>query len=100
MRYLGILFLCLAGVVAVVDGVNYLGTDGELFRSAGHWWFQLHSTSLQLAQPAVERYVLPELWDPVIVTVLRWPLAAILAGIGVVLVLLAIRLRRRGTLLR
>ena len=60
----------------------------------GELWFAFHPESLQLAQPAIERHLLPWLWDPVLVTVLLAPASITLAALGFFL-LLASGLRRR-----
>ena len=100
MRWIGSLFLLAAAVAGGFDGLNYLRAGGELFRPIGAWWHQLHPESLLLLQPAIERYILPALWDPVVLTVLELPLAVVLAVLGVVLMLLARRRRRQGNLFR
>ena len=60
----------------------------------GEIWFALHPESLQLAQPAIERHLLPWLWDPVLITVLLAPASISLAALGLFL-LVASGLRRR-----
>lgn len=79
-------------IVAVIDLIQYLRGNDVILRSVGDWWFAIHKDSLLLAQPAIERHVLPVLWDPVVVTVLQWPLAVVIAVLGL---LLALFLRRR-----
>ena len=83
MRAAGWVLLALALVVA---GVDVLVSGG--LRAFGAWWFMLNRDSLQLLQPALERHVAVWLWDPVMLTVLQWPMAAILAMSGVLLMLL------------
>ena len=48
----------------------------------------IHSTSLQLLQPAIERHVAVWLWNPVILTVLTAPAALVFAILGAILMLL------------
>ena len=86
MRLAGIALLLLAAVVVAVD----LAADGGL-RALGSWWFMLDRNSLQLLQPALERHVAVWLWDPVMLTLLQWPLAAILAVPGGLLTLVALQ---------
>ena len=80
MRTAGVVLVLLAILVAAAD----FALHGAL-RDVGSWWFQLHRNSLQLLQPALERHVAVWLWDPVMLTVLQWPLAAVLGTAGVVL---------------
>lgn len=84
MRSVGLVLVALGLVAGGVDLVS----DGQL-RALGAWWFALHRDSLQLLQPALERHVAVWLWDPLMLTLLQWPLALVLAGAG--LVLLALR---------
>ena len=56
--------------------------------AAGELWFRLDAGSLNLSQAVIQRYVHPWLWEPAIVTLLRWPAWALLGAPGVVLVLI------------
>jgi len=53
--------------------------------SLGRWWFWLDKSSLTLAQNFIERYVSEGLWNPGIVTLLKWPAWAVFAGFGIIL---------------
>lgn len=99
MRAVGWILLLVALLVTIVDLVKWINDGGSVLRPAGQWWFNLHAESLQLAQAGVQRYVLPALWDPVIQTVLIWPLAPMLAILGVAFLLLTRRRRRKSRLL-
>src|SRR3546814_20829278 len=90
------------GWALIVLGLLVLGrdvwqwADGMPFRliTGGELWFMIHHASLNLVQAVVQRYLLPALWDPVLVTVLLWPAALTPAGLGLILVV-AFRPRRR-----
>ena len=99
MRWIGWLFLLAALMIALAELARYVGGSGEFFVSIGNWWAILNLESLLLVQAAVERYILPDLWNPVIVTVLEWPLIIVLLVVGVIGLLLARRGRRRKALL-
>ncbi|UEM03095.1 hypothetical protein JL101_024485 [Skermanella rosea] len=73
--------------MAAAGGSPHLSAAGEL-------WFRLHPGSLNLTQAVVQRYLVPELWDPVLLTVLLWPAALVLAVTG--LALLALGSLRRS----
>ena len=62
---------------------------------AGQLWYSLDPGSLNLTQAVIERYIWVPLWDPVLLTVLQWPAALVLAIPGVLLLALGLRLRRR-----
>ena len=95
--------LRLIGGILLVAGLAALGLDlwqgsqtGAFHLSAaGELWFRLHPGSLNLSQAVVQRYLLPELWDPVILTVLLWPAALVLAVPGLVLLALGSAGHRR-----
>lgn len=93
-RVLGAVFLAAGLVLLCVDLAESWAT-GPRLRALGEWWARLDRESLQLAQPAIERHVAPFLWDPVILNLLLAPAAALLSGLGVVLLALSFRRRRR-----
>jgi len=61
--------------------------------TGGEFWFSVHTASLNTFQAVVQRYAAPELWDPVIQTVLLWPAVPTLLVPGLILLALC---RRRG----
>ena len=91
---IGWLLVAGAAVMAVREAVMWAQSGEWTPIAAGQLWFDLHKDSLQLVQPAIERYILPALWDPVILTVLQWPAWAVLGLPGLVLAWLADRRRR------
>lgn len=96
-RILGRLFF-LAGIAALGWDLWRWLVDGETFRlmAVGELWFNIDSASLNGAQAAIQRYLWPVLWDPIIVTVLVWPAAITFAGFGLILMILFRRRRRTG----
>ncbi|NNG03667.1 MAG: hypothetical protein HKM95_06145 [Inquilinus sp.] len=105
IRGIGYVLLLLAVLALVYAGV--LWQDGvPIFELAGgKYWFDTDSESLNLVQAVTQRYLHPKLWDPGIVTVLLWPIAA---GLGLVaavfgipgLLLVTLFRRRRRRLMR
>jgi hypothetical protein len=59
--------------------------------AVGELWYQVDVGSLNLTQAVIQRYVHPLLWDPVLVSVLQWPLWSLLGGPGAALVILSTR---------
>ena len=91
VRLIGLALLLAAAAVVAVDlaaGAGPLGTD------AGALWYRIHPDSLGLAQVAVQRHLLPDLWDPGIVTVLLWPAAIVLGVPGLILLLASAGVRQ------
>ncbi len=86
LRVLGLFLILLAATALFFD--YWAADDGFRLRAVGEIWFQVHPNSLQLLQPALERHVAVWLWDPVMLTLLTWPLAPVLAVSGFVLLFL------------
>jgi hypothetical protein len=90
-RLLGWVLVLAAGAVAIRDAFHWV-TSGELRLAAGgELWFTLAPESLNVAQAAVQRYLWPELWDPVIQTILLWPAVLVLLVPGLLLLMLCRR---------
>ncbi len=97
-RMIGWLLVLAALVVLGRDVIAWHETGSFEPVVIGKLWYDLHPASLNLIQAVIQRYVIPGLWDPVIVTVLLWWAAPVLAVIGLLLVWLfrARRGRRRA----
>lgn len=80
-RIVGIGLALLSAAVLVFDVAKGLSGAGLLgFVSLGDLWARVNGASLNLVQAIVQRYLLPALWDPVLVTVLllpAWPLLGV-----------------------
>jgi hypothetical protein len=97
-RVVGFLLVAAAFLVAVVDGTRAIGSGAWRPVKVGDIWNAIDTSSLQLAQAAVERHIAAFLWDPVALAVLTAPAFAVFGGLGVVLMLLGRRreVRRIG----
>jgi hypothetical protein len=103
-----VVFLRVTGGILLLAGIAALGFDlwqyvqssgqemGQGFHlaAAGELWYRLSPGTLNLTQAVTQRYVLPELWDSVLLTVLLWPACLVLGIPGLVLLALG-SLRRR-----
>ena len=87
LRVLGVWSLLLAMVVLTIDGTKSLASsEGQWIATPlGEHWFKLDAASLNAAQAAIERYVSPTLWDPVIVSFLQVPSWIIFGVLGLAL---------------
>ena len=83
-RVIGWLLVLAALVVLVADLIAWLDTRHFALTAAGQLWFEISPTTLELAQPAIQRHVAAWLWDPIVVA-LTWPAAAVLGAPGLVL---------------
>jgi hypothetical protein len=86
LRSLGVWFLLLAMVAAVVDATKSLAGGGHLVvTSLAEQWSSLSPTSLGAAKAAVEAHVGPFLWNPAITTILELPTWFVFGLLGVAL---------------
>ncbi len=90
------------GWILVLAALGAIAYEVMVALSAGSWrmialgemWFKLHTASLNISQAAIQRYVAPWLWEPVITTILLWPGWAVF-GVPGVLASVFCRKRRR-----
>ena len=92
-RMLGRILFALAFMAMGAEIVRSLEAGAWAPIALGEFWFRIDVGSLNLAQAGIQRNIHPDLWDPVLVTVLQWPgwlAPTILAS------LLLLLFRRRG----
>jgi len=83
LRLIGIWLMLLCVVALVYDATRILADNGDIvFTSLGEHWYSIHAPSLNAAQAAIERYVAPFLWDPVITTLLFLPAWVVVGVLG------------------
>lgn len=99
VRFVGFLLLAVALVAAVVDGSKSIAASTPVFTPVVQVWLELSPATLDAARAAVEHHAGPLLWDPVLKTVLAWPVWAVAAGLAFVLMLAGDRRRRRAVVL-
>ncbi|MCG8445272.1 MAG: hypothetical protein MI753_06075 [Hyphomicrobiales bacterium] len=94
IRWLGIWFFAGALIALALDGMQSLANQAVTMTPLGELWYRLDPASLNTAQAAVQRHLSPELWDPVILSVLKLPVWAIAGAVAILLILLG-RPRKR-----
>jgi hypothetical protein len=87
-RLLGLLIMAAAFIALVYDGTKSIAANRVLITKLGDAWHAIHSTSLQLLQPAIERHIATWLWDPVMLQILTAPAWLVLGILGALLMLL------------
>ena len=83
----------LIGWLLIAIGLMLVGVEALASLRAGEWapqllgqlWFELDSGSLNFTQAIIQRYLLPMLWDPVIVSMLLWPAWIVFLVPGIIL---------------
>lgn len=78
----------LALVAAGGDGLRSLEEGQLVFRSLGDAWANLDVSSFNGFQRIVQNYA-PAIWDPAVLTLLRWPSWVVLAVLAILFWLLA-----------
>ena len=89
------------GWLVLLSGLAVLARDVMAGIETGEWtpialgqlWYDIDSSSLNLAQAVVQRYISPVLWDPVILGLLYCWAFAVLLVLGATLLSV---FRRRG----
>jgi hypothetical protein len=69
-RVIGWIVLLAGGAVLVRDLLVWIDTRHWAPIALGQLWYQLNRSSLNLVQAVVQRYILPFLWDPIILSIL------------------------------
>ena len=94
-RIIGWVLVAAALVLFGAGAFASLEAGADQGMALGRIWFGLDAASLNLAQAVVQRYLHPSLWDPAIITLLRWP-GWLVSGVpGVALIVLFRRRTRR-----
>jgi hypothetical protein len=94
-RFLSLILLALAVVSAVLDVTRSIAASKVIVTSAGQTWSQFSLTSIQAAQGAIQGYVHPLVWDPVIQWILLWPTWLVLGLLSLCFYWLGRRRKRR-----
>jgi|SRR5215475_4293676 len=87
-RFVGFVILAGAFITLVYDGTKSIAGRQLVFTPLGQVWNNIHSTSLQLLQPAIERHISPYVWDPVVLNILTAPAWLVLGIVGAILMLI------------
>jgi hypothetical protein len=88
LRFIGLWILAAAFIFLIYDGTKSIAGKAVIMKPFGESWNDIHSTSLQLLQPAIERHVAGWLWDPVVLSILTAPTWLVLGIVGIVLIVL------------
>ena len=85
LRFFGALALLFAALALGVALSLSIEAGGPAFRPLGEWWFVMSKSTLNLMQAVIQRYLLPEIWDPGVQTILLWPAWGVLMPVGFLL---------------
>ena len=94
-RLIGLVFLAVALVAAVMDITKSIGASEIVMTQLGAAWAGISITSIQAAQGAIQGYVHPFLWDPIIQWILWWPTWLVFGILAVIFLALGRKRRKR-----
>ena len=84
-RVIGWILVAASIAILARDVSGWLDSGAFSFVAAGELWFTVHNGSLNLLQAITQRYIFPQLWDPIFVTVLLWPAFLVVGVPGLIL---------------
>jgi hypothetical protein len=88
VRFIGLWLLAGGFVAFVVDGTRSIASSDIVMTPLGEAWFAANEASLGKFQTLIETHLSPEIWERFMVPLLMAPLAAVLGGLGFILLLL------------
>lgn len=83
-RIIAWILLALALMALGAEIVQSLEAGSWEVLALGPLWYSIDPAGLNVSQAVIQRYLLPELWDPVIITVLTWPTWCVFGVLGAV----------------
>jgi hypothetical protein len=86
-RLVGLLLLAGGFIFVVYDGARYVADNTLRFTRFGQFWNDIHQSSQQAFRVWVE-HLSPWLWDHVVRVILDQPVFAVMAVLGLLLMLL------------
>jgi hypothetical protein len=95
-RLLSVFSLATAVVMAVIDATRSIAADGWVMTPLAESWRAFSPDTLAAAEEFTRDAMLPELWDPVAVTVLSAPGFAVFAVLALLFYAIGRRPERRG----
>lgn len=91
IRLLGYLAVASGFVALVIDGARSIANSSLQFTPLGEILLILLPTRYPLLQPAIERNLHPLLWDPMLLSLMRSPVALVALVLGFLLLWLGAR---------
>jgi len=95
----GYVMLPCALVAIIADASKSIASSELVLLPLGQLWFDQSPETLNMAQAAIQRHVSPFLWDPVIQTLLTWPIWGVLGPLGLIFLWLGTRGSKRSAVL-
>lgn len=94
-RLFGMGLLAVAIISGISDASTSIAQSQVQLQPLGQLLFNTFPDTFPILQPAIERHVHPALWDPVLLTLMTWPVWAVFAPLGLAFLWLGARRRRQ-----
>lgn len=94
-RVLGYGFLAVAIIAGISDASTSIAQSQVYIAPLGDVWLGVSPQSLSAVQAYLQQPSLPDLWGAGLETILKWPVWAVLAPIGLVFLWLGVQRRSR-----
>ncbi len=95
----GYVMLACALVAIIADASKSIAQSELVLLPLGQLWFDQSPDTLNMAQAAIQRHVSPFLWDPIIQTLLTWPVWGVFGLFGLIFLWLGSRRNRQTVVL-
>lgn len=96
-RLTGLALLAVAIIAGISDASTSIAQSQVQLQPLGQLLFNLFPDTFPILQPAIERHIHPALWDPVLLTLMTWPVWAVFAPVGLLFLWLGARRQRYQT---
>jgi len=90
-RFVGLVLLAAAFILVIYDGTKSIAANRLFITSLRSLWEMVNPASLAALRPQLEPYAGGLLWDPAAVAVLAAPSWSLLAGFGILFMLMGRR---------
>ena len=95
-RLTALFLLAVAIILGVVDATRSVAVSEVVTTPLGQSWYAVSSSTLNLAQALVQRYTVPQLWDPVMIWILNLPGFVVFGVLALLFYAVGRKPRRRG----
>lgn len=95
-RLLAMIALCVAVIMAVLDGARSVAASAIKLKPLGVSWYETSPETINLAQAIIQRYLLPVIWDPAMIWVLNQPGFAVMGVLSLLFYIIGYKRKPRG----
>lgn len=94
-RLLALIALSIAVIMAISDATQSVAASELVLKPLGVRWYEISAESLNFTQALVQRYLLPEIWDPFFIWILNQPGVIVMGVLAALLYMIGYKPKRR-----